>query len=59
MHDKLMKLIDEINGEFKEIIGGTFVRLDTGELFTKAEVDKYATRKIELFSAQQLSEIKI
>jgi DNA-binding transcriptional ArsR family regulator len=58
MHDKLMKLIDEINGEFKEIIGGTFVRLDTGELFTKAEVDKYATRKIELFSAQQLSEIK-
>jgi DNA-binding transcriptional ArsR family regulator len=58
MHEELTLLIKEINKEFEEVIGGTFVRLDTGELFTKAEVDKYVKRRLEEFSVNQLSEIK-
>jgi DNA-binding MarR family transcriptional regulator len=58
MQEKLIELVNQINSEFRELVGGTFIRLDTGELFTKAEVDKYITRKLEIFSSKQLNEIK-
>jgi hypothetical protein len=58
MQENLLKLVEDINSEFESMIGGTYVRLDTGELFTKSEVDKYVSRRLEEFSRQQLKEVK-
>ena len=51
---ELGKYIDELNNEFKETIGGEFVRLDSGEIFKQVEVNKYIQRKIELYNAEVL-----
>lgn len=58
MQKKLIDLIDEMNNEYKEVVGGTFVRIDSGEPFTKTEVDKYVARRLEEYSKSQLKEIK-
>ena len=58
MQEELMDLINQINGEFEGMVGGNYVRLDTGELFTKTEVDKYVARRLEEFSIKQIGEIK-
>lgn len=58
MQENLLKLVENINGEFETMIGGTYVRLDTGELFTQSEVDKYVSRRLEEFSKNQLQEVK-
>lgn len=57
-NNELMDLVEQINGEFKEMIGNVFVRVDTGEIFTKPEVEKYIKKKIELFTSKQVNSIK-
>lgn len=51
----LEKYIDELNSEFKVVVGGEFVKLDTGEIFKQIDVKKYIQRKIELYNAEVLS----
>jgi len=58
MQEDLINLVNGINSEFEEMIGGTYVRLDTGELFTQPEVDKYVSRRLEEFTKSQLAEVK-
>jgi len=48
--------IEETNREFKEMIGGTFVKLSTGEMFTRSEVLKYVQRKMEIFNSEAMHE---
>jgi hypothetical protein len=48
--------IQEINGEFKEVIGGSFIKLESGEIFTQAEVLKYVQKKLEIHNAKTLRE---
>jgi DNA-binding transcriptional ArsR family regulator len=52
------KYIKSLNDEFEEIHGGSFAYLSTGEIFTKAEVQKYIQKKIEQYSIDNLSELK-
>lgn len=54
----IKNLIKEINNEFTEVVGGMFIKLESGEMFTQAEVQKYVQRKIEKFSSRYLMEIK-
>lgn len=58
MQDDLKILINKLNNEFEATIGGTYVKLDTGELFTQIEVNKYISRRLEEFSQKQLRDIK-
>lgn len=51
--------IENINNEFHELHGGSLVRLDTGEVFTRVEFEKYAKLKIEKYVVDNLQEIKI
>lgn len=48
--------IKNTNGEFKEVIGGSFIKVETGEIFTQSEVLKYVQRKLEIFNAKTLQE---
>lgn len=50
--------IKSINEEFEALIGGSFVKLDTGEIFTEIEVKKYAKLKIEKYVTNNLNDIK-
>jgi len=58
MQEDLKILINKLNDEFETTIGGTYVKLDTGELFTQIEVNKYISRRLEEFSQKQLCNIK-
>ena len=46
--------IENINKEFKEVVGGSFIKLESGEIFTQSEVLKYIQRKLELFNVDLL-----
>lgn len=43
--------INDVNKEFVKTIGGSFVKLESGEIFTNSEVDKYTERKLGEFQA--------
>jgi hypothetical protein len=58
MQSDIDKFIDELNKEFKEVIGGSYVKVETGEIFTKAEVQKYVQKKLEIYSAKHLETVK-
>lgn len=47
--------IQEINAEFREVIGGSFIKIETGEIFTQSEVLKYIQKKLEIFNAKLLN----
>lgn len=52
------KYIKGLNDGFQEIHGGSFVNLSTGEMFTKAEVQRYIQKKVEQYSIDNLCELK-
>lgn len=49
--------LENIDGEFSELQGGTFVYLETGEFFTKTEHDKYIKKRLEEFKIEVFGEI--
>lgn len=50
--------IGELNKEFVEVVGGSFVSAKTGEIFTSTEVQKYVKRKIEEYNVKYLEDVK-
>lgn len=59
MQNKEIKhYIENINNEFHELHGGSLVKLDSGEIFTRTEFEKYAKKKIEKYVVDNLQEIK-
>lgn len=50
--DNLENYIIKINSEFKEMLGGSYVKLNSGEIFSSAELKAYQQRKIEVYQAQ-------
>lgn len=46
----------KIDSEFCEMQGGSFVKLETGEFFTKQEHDKYLQKKLEEYKIQLFAE---
>jgi hypothetical protein len=58
MQSEITKYISELNKEFVEVVGGSFVKTDTGEIFTKTEVQKYVQRKLEKYSSKILETVK-
>ncbi|QSF43574.1 helix-turn-helix domain-containing protein [Paenibacillus tianjinensis] len=55
---EIKQQIENINNEFIEMVGGSFVRVDTGELFTLAEVKKYIAKKVDILIHKNLDETK-
>ena len=47
--EHVREFLDNTDGEFKELQGGTFVYLETGEFFTKIEHDKLIQKKLEAY----------
>lgn len=56
--EEFIKYIDSLNGEFKELQGGSFAYINTGEIFTKTEVQKYIQLAIEKYSADNFDALK-
>jgi DNA-binding transcriptional ArsR family regulator len=56
--NNISEYIKELNSEFIEVIGGSFCKVDTGEIFTKAELTKYMKLKIEEYSVVNMASIK-
>jgi DNA-binding transcriptional ArsR family regulator len=56
--EEFTKYIIELNDEFQQIHGGSFVYLSTGEMFTSVEVQKYIKLKIEQYSKDKFHEMK-
>lgn len=56
--EEIKYYIQSINNEFHEIHGGSLVKLDTGEMFTRTEFEKYAKKKIEKYVSDNLQSIK-
>jgi len=54
----LENYIQELNKQFVDVIGGSFCMVSTGELFTKAEVQKYVQSKLEIYQAQVFNQNK-
>lgn len=56
--DNIKEYINQLNNEFAQLQGGTYCKVDTGEIFTQTEVNKYMQLQIESFSRQFLMEVK-
>lgn len=56
--NQLKEYITSLNEEFTEIQGGSFVKLDTGEIFTHTEVQKYIKTKIEKYNKQFIEDVR-
>lgn len=50
------EFIIDINQEFIKTIGGSFVKLDTGEIFTNAEVEQYIEKRLSNFQSAQFQD---
>ena len=55
--EELKNYIENLNKEFVEIVGGSFCRVDTGEIFTNSEVNKYISVKIEDYKVKHNAEL--
>lgn len=55
--EELKNYIENLNKEFVEIVGGSFCRVDTGEIFTNSEVNKYISIKIEDYKVKHNAEL--
>lgn len=53
------QLVEEINKEFVEVVGGSFINTMTGEVFTGAEVRKYVQRKIEQYNIEHMKQVSL
>ncbi len=53
----IKNFINNLNGEFQEILGGGFYNLITGEFFTKTEVQKYIQRRVEEYTITTVATI--
>ena len=45
--------------EFADITGGNFCKLNSGEIFTKEEVNKYIAKKIEVFNIERQADVNL
>lgn len=52
---EINEYIQKINKEFVEVVGGSFIRVDTYEMFTATEVKKYVQKKMELFNQKNVA----
>jgi DNA-binding HxlR family transcriptional regulator/chaperonin cofactor prefoldin len=57
--ENIKQFLNKVDSEFIEIQGGSFVYLETGEFFTKAEHDKYIQRKLETYKTELFAEINL
>jgi hypothetical protein len=48
--------VDELNSEFKNMVGGSYVSIKSGEIFTQKELDKFIKEKIEAFNIERFKE---
>lgn len=55
--ENIKQFINKIDSEFSEILGGSFVHLETGEFFTKQEHDKYLQKKLEIYKIELFAEV--
>lgn len=53
------QLVEEINKEFVEVVGGSFIHTETGEMFTGTEVKKYVQRKIEQYNIEHMRKVNM
>jgi hypothetical protein len=58
LQSNLRDYILELNTGFQEVTGGSFVKLSTGEMFTKTEVQKYIQIQLEDFNLKIQESIK-
>ncbi|WEG18464.1 hypothetical protein PQ478_08270 [Alkalihalophilus pseudofirmus] len=58
MQNETRKYIESLNNEFTEIVGGSYVKLSSGELFTQTEVKKYVKKKLEEYTSKFMQDIK-
>lgn len=54
----IKEYVNKLNNEFVEVVGGSYVRVDTGEIFTKTEVQKYVQLQLENYTNKNLEKIK-
>lgn len=50
--------IEQLNSIFIEMQGGCYANIETGEIFTKAEVSKFMKIKIEEFNTMYMAEVR-
>lgn len=55
--EELRQYINDLNNEFADITGGNFCKLNSGEIFTKEEVNKYIAKKIEVFNIERQADV--
>lgn len=56
--DSIKEYINKINNEFMSVVGGSYVKLNTGEIFTETEVKKYVQAKVETFTKEIMEDVK-
>lgn len=59
LQEQIRNFICEIDNDFQELQGNTFVYLETGEFFTKVEHDKYIQKQLEEYKMKMLSIVNI
>lgn len=50
--------IKELNGQFVEVVGGSYCKVDTGEIWTNTEVNKYIKIKIEEYNTLYIASVR-
>lgn len=50
--------IKQLNSEFIEVVGGSYCKVNTGEMFTQTEVSKYIKLKIEEYNTLYIASVR-
>lgn len=50
--------IKQLNSEFIEVVGGSYCKVSTGEIFTQTEVNKYIKLKIEEYNTLYIASVR-
>lgn len=56
--NNIKEYIQKLNGLFIEVQGGSYANIETGELFTSAEVTKFMKIKIEEYNVMYMAEVR-
>ena len=56
--EELRKYIEDLKGKFVKMTDTNYCYLETGEVFTEAEVNKYITVKVEEYNVNVLGKLK-
>lgn len=57
-NNSIKEYVNRINKEFVSAVGGSYVKLNTGEIFTETEVKKYVQIKMETFTKEIMEDVK-